>query len=70
VTERNDKIDWVSAWGRITGYGDQEYGGGRLWNECVKIDIKRLGLVKDDAHNQDMWRSLTTGSCPTPPQLR
>jgi len=30
--------------------------------------MKRLGLVKDDAHNQDKCRSLTTGNCPTLPQ--
>jgi len=29
-------------------------GRGRMtWNECVKVDRKRLGLVKDDAHNRD-----------------
>jgi len=27
---------------------------------CVKVDMKRLGLVKDYAHNRDKWRSLTT----------
>jgi len=27
-------------------------GRGRMtWNECVKVDMKRLGLVKDDAQN-------------------
>jgi len=26
--------------------------------------MKRLGLVKDDAHNRDKWRSLTTGNSP------
>jgi len=35
---------------------------------CVKIDMKRLGLVKDDAHNRDKWRSLTTANRPTLPQ--
>jgi len=27
-----------------------------------------LGLVKDDAHNRDKWRSLTTENLPTLPQ--
>jgi len=27
--------------------------------------VKRLGLVKDDAHNLDKWRSLTTVIRPT-----
>jgi len=31
---------------------------------CVKFDMKRLDLVKDDAHNRDKWRSLTTGNRP------
>jgi len=39
-----------------------------MWNECVKVDMKRLGLVKDDAHNRGKWRSLTTGNRPTLPQ--
>jgi len=30
--------------------------------------MKRLGLVKDDAHNRDMWTSLTTGNRSTLPQ--
>jgi len=30
----------------------------------VKVDIKRLVLVKDDAHSRDKWRSLTTGNRP------
>jgi len=34
---------------------------GKTWNECVKVDMKRFDLVKDDAHNRDKWRSLTNG---------
>jgi len=34
----------------------------------VKVDMKRLGLVKDDAHNRDKWTSLTTGNRPTLPR--
>jgi len=30
--------------------------------------MKRLGLVKDDAHNRDRWKRLTSGSRPTLPQ--
>jgi len=30
--------------------------------------MKRLGLVKDEAHNRGMWRRLTTGTQPTTPQ--
>jgi len=39
----------------IVGWGDKEIGeGGRgrkTWNECVKVDMNRLGLVKDGVHN-------------------
>jgi len=30
--------------------------------------MKRLGLVKDDAHNPDKCRDLTTGNRPTVPK--
>jgi len=39
--------------------------GRKTWNECMKVDMIKLGLVKDDAHNRDKWRSLTTGNRPT-----
>jgi len=32
--------------------GSKSKGRGRkTWNEGVKVDMKRCGLVKDDAHN-------------------
>jgi len=34
----------------------------------VKFDMKRLGLVKDDAHNRDNCRISITGNRPTLPQ--
>jgi len=30
--------------------------------------MKRFGVVKDDDHNRDKWRSLTSGNRPTLPQ--
>jgi len=42
--------------------------GRRTWNDSVKVDIKSPILIKDDAHNRDEWRSLTTGSRPTLPE--
>jgi len=39
--------------------------GRKTWNEWVKDDMKRLGLVEDDG---DKWRSLTTGNRPALPQ--
>jgi len=38
---------------------------------CVKVDMKRLDLVKDDdlvKHNRNKWRSLTTGDGSTLPE--
>jgi len=37
-----------------------------MLNECVKVDMKRIDLVKDDAHIRDKW-CLITGNCPTLP---
>jgi len=42
--------------------------GRKMWNECVKVDMQWLGLVKDDAHNRDEWMNLTMGNRPTLPQ--
>jgi len=38
------------------------------WNECVKVDMKKLGFGEDDAHNRDKWRCLTTENRPKLPQ--
>jgi len=38
-------------------------------NECVKDGMKRHGLVKDDAHDLDLWSSLTTGNRSTLPRF-
>jgi len=37
-------------------------------NECVKVGIKMLRLVKDDARDRDKGRSLTSENRPTLPQ--
>jgi len=34
----------------------------------VKVDWRRLGLVKDNVHNLDIRRSLTTKNRPTLPE--
>jgi len=31
--------------------------GRNMWNEFVKVDMKRLGLVEDDDLYRHMWRS-------------
>jgi len=40
----------------------------KAWNENIKVDMKRFGLVKEDAQNRDRCRSLTTANRPTLPQ--
>jgi len=32
---------------------------------CVKVGMKRLGMVKENAHIRDKRRGLTTGNRPT-----
>jgi len=40
-------------------YNNLPKGRGRnTWNECVKVEKKMLGLVKDDAHNREKRRSV------------
>jgi len=39
-----------------------------MWNECAKVDIKSLALVKEDTRNRHKWRSLKSGNCSTLPQ--
>jgi len=34
----------------------------------VKVDIKRLGLIKEDARIRDRLKNLISGNCPTLPQ--
>jgi len=61
--------DWVLAYRKLQVEGTKKKGRGRkTWNECVKVDMKRLGLVKDDAYSRDKWRSLTNEYRSTLPQ--
>jgi len=36
----------------------------KMKNDYMKIDVKRLGLIMEDALIRDMWRSLTSGIRP------
>jgi len=67
--ERKDMSDLVSTCRELQLQGTKCKGIGRkTWNECVKalkVDTDRLALINHDAHNQDKWRSSTTGNCPT-----
>jgi len=55
----------VSVCCQVEGTKSKRRGRNTCVNECVKVDLKRLGLVKDDAHNRDKSRSLTSRNCPT-----
>jgi len=66
--KRKDKTDWVSAFRELQVQGTKSKWRGRTtWNECVKVDMKWLGFIKDDAHERDKVRSLTSGNRPTLP---
>jgi len=59
--EPKDNSDWVSACRELEAEGEKTKKRSRkTWNECVKVDMKRLGLVKNDARNRDKCWSLTT----------
>jgi len=49
----------------IAGSGDKNGRGRKTWNECVKVHMKRLGLINNNAHNREKWRNLTNGNRPT-----
>jgi len=76
-----DDKDGTGMWSvntRLTGYRVQGITSCKLMGQrakgelernrtsVVKVEMKRLGLVKEDAHNRDKSRSLTTGNRPTP----
>jgi len=53
----------VSAWTVLKVEGTKSKGSVRImWNECLKVDMKRLGLVKEDARDQDKWKRLAIGT--------
>jgi len=61
--QRKNVSDWISACRELQVERTKIKGRSRkTWIECVKVDMKRFGLVKEDAHNRDKWRSLTTGA--------
>jgi len=49
--------DWLSACRELQVEGTKDKGSGRkMWNECVNVNKKRLGLFKDC----NKWKNLTT----------
>ena len=62
--ERKNGDDWVSAcrYVVVTGTGVRCAGRGRkTWYECVKDDMKVLGLHPEWAMFRDMWRGFISG---------
>jgi len=69
--ERKDIPDWVSACRKLQAEVIKNKGRRRRSsNGCVKVDMKRLGLVKDDSYIRDKWKGLTTWNRTTLPQCR
>ena len=67
--ERRDKVDWVSACRELEVEGMRGKGRGKkTWVECVKDDMRRLGLKKEDAQDRKRWRGLSLGNRLTLPQ--
>jgi len=60
---------WVSACSVLEV--EVTKGKGRTRRTCVKelkVEMKKLGLVKENARNRDRWRRFTTGNRSTLPR--
>jgi len=38
-----------------------------MWSECVKVDIRKLGLIREYALIRDRWKRLTSANNSTLP---
>ena len=64
--ERKSESGWVSACRYLEVDGDKRKGRSiKTWGECVKNDLKHLGLEQDWAHDPGRWRGLIYGIRPT-----
>ena len=65
--ERKSDEDWVK---KCLNLGvDGKVGRGRsrrTWSECVKSDMKRLGLKVEDTRNRLLWRRKIFGATSEP----
>ena len=65
--ERKSGDDWVSACRNVVVAGVRCAGRGRkTWYECVKDDMKALGLHPEWAVFRDMWRGFISGGTSNP----
>ena len=63
--ERKSSDDWVSACRDYEVVGQKSRGKGRkTWAECVKHDLKSLGLMVEWAQNRNEWKNLIRGNRP------
>ena len=60
--ERRDAGDWVSSCRNFVVVGQRESGRGRkTWDECVRDDLKKLKLRREEALDRDVWRGDILG---------
>ena len=67
--EHKNGSDWVSACRNVVVAGVRCVGRGRkrkTWYECVKDDMKELGLHAEGAVFRDMWRGFISGRMSNP----
>ena len=65
--ERKTEDDWVSACRNVVVTGVRGAGRGRkTWYECVKDDMRELGLHAEWAVFRDMWRGFISGGTSNP----
>ena len=59
--------DWVFACRRLVVEGTRGWGRSRkTWQQCVRDDMKLLGLHPEWAVFRDMWRDLIWGQTSNP----
>ena len=65
--ERKSGDDWVSTCRNVVVAGVRCAGRGRkIWYECVKDDMKELGLHAEWVVFRDMWRGFISGRTSNP----
>src|SRR5213083_2277800 len=56
--ERTNADDWVAECRNLEVVGGIRKGRGKKTRiECVKTDMKKIGLKKEDAQNRSLWKS-------------
>ena len=64
--ERKNGEDWVSRCRELDVAGAKGRGRSKkTWSECVKTDLRSLGLKKEWAQDRMEWRRLIGGKRPT-----